>query len=56
MGHIKMHALTITPSVTDPSKQLIKCRIHHRPKVRQIKMTCDIPHMYQSFMPKPVYS
>ena len=50
MGHIKTHALTNALFVMHPWKLPIKCGIHHSPETTQVKMACDVNHLYQ-FIP-----
>ena len=44
MSPIKMHP---TFFVTHPYKWFIECKIQHMTEARQVKMACDVPHLYQ---------
>ena len=50
MGNIQTYSLTNTVFVTHVKKPSFECAIHHRPEARQVKVACDVPHLYQ-FIP-----
>ena len=47
MGKIQSHALTYTIFLRHTIKRVFECGIHYTPERRQVKMTCDVPHLYQ---------
>ena len=50
MGNIQTYILTNTFFVTYAQDHSFKCRLHHTHEGRQIKMACNVPHLYQ-FIP-----
>ena len=50
MGHIQTHALPNTFLTMKTQKRRIAYENHHTPDAKQVKMVCNITHMYQSIL------
>ena len=54
MDLIKTHAFTNTAFVTHLQKRSIECRVNFATEARQVKIVCEVPHLYNLFSFRPV--